>query len=1233
MMFSFSRLRAVPVAAAAVVLLATAHGAHAQVNYGAVRGTVKDPQGATIRGAEVTLTNVDTKVAHSITSNDSGAFLFGAVDPGTYTVKVAISGFKTYEQTGIIVTLGNTQTADAMLPIADAAGETVEVTAESVTLNTANASAAQIFSEQQIQDLPSLGRNPFMFATLAANVVTLGDPRYVRAEDSTGSSQVSLSGAPSGSNSYEVDGIPVSTSSGGETFVVSPDAVSNAKVSADTFDAAIGRSGGGVFATSFKSGSAQYHGTLYGETRQTPWSANSYFNGGHATPSDETYLYSGAFGGPIPFAQKNRWLKDTFFWVTEEGYRQGQPNTGTNSFYVPTVAERAGDFSADSVTVYDPMSYNPATGTRMSYLQETGKNAIPASAINPIGSYVASIFPSPTNSNLYGAPSSAATNNACTNALNWCLPSQSIKTRSDEYIGKLEHTFAPWWTSSVSYLHDAVQEPDIDFHLGSLPAGTPYAGSSTKLIRYFDATSQYNTFTLNPTTLLTVGYGFNRYYSASPPYSEGFNANTGFGGAGFPTALTGNMASKTFPTFTLTNTSNAAPIGGSFSGPGIQASHNFVATISKTIGKHDLRVGYVWRGFSYYTNPQSGSAGAYTFTGQNTSAAGTSVSANGPLAIADLLVGQPSTATMQINAGPFYNRETYNSVFVQDDFRMSSKLTLNFGLRYELEEGQYEASNKYNVGFNPNATGNFTAAAGAVTTKGGLDFAGVNGAPVHCCDNGKNHFSPRIGAAYQLNGKTVMHTGYGIFFAPVGINTAATQGYSQVSTYTIGAITAVPLTTGAGAYLSSPFNGGTALLQPSGSSLGALTGIGGALGTVATYNRKYPSVQQYMLDVQRQLPYDIIMTVSYIGAHGTHFINTENINQAPDSVLATYATSATAGNNLSTPITNPYYTTNNLGGIYPAAGFGFLARSSYAKGQFQLPYPQFGGITAQVANGNSSYNSLAVKGEKRLSKGLSVLATYTWSSNWDTIWATGSQVYYTYGPQDIYNTKAERARSINSVPNRVTMAITDQLPFGKGHMFLGNPHGFAGHALDAVVGGWELNYEQIIQNGVPMTITQSDLSSGTYGITGIGGAYQRPNITNGDPHSVCYSGKPQNRINNYMNASALTPATTYTYGNAPRNLPCRAPGSDTATASLNKTFSLGERLKLQARFEALNLYNTPQFGPSSTTSGLVASPNALATNPVTAAPTVSTTSSQTFGKNITQIGFGRVVQMGGRLTF
>jgi len=1155
---------------------------------------------------------------------------------------VSMAGFKKFETTNNVVTLDNTSTIDATMSIG-AATETVEVSADSLVLNTANVSGGQLFNEQQLQTLPSLGRNPFMFATLDANVVTLGDPRYVRAEDSTGSSQVSLSGAPSGSNSYVVDGIPVSTSSGGETFVVSPDAVSDAKVQADTFDAAIGRSGGGVFNTSFKTGSAQYHGSLYGETRQTGWAANNYFNyaptvGGTvaATPNDATYLYSGAFGGPVPFSQKNRWTKDTFFWITEEGYRQGQPNTGTNQYYVPTAAERTGDFSAYAPANGSKTSctgttgaaggacyivYDPTTFPRVSYLTEYGTNKVPAAAINPIGQAIANDFPTPTGgaaSAIYGG------------SLNYSIPVMSIKTRSDEYIGKVEHIFTPWWTASASYLHDAVQEPDVSFLL------TNFGSGNTKLIRYFDATSVSNAFTLNPTTLLTIGYGFNRYYSASPPYSTGFNQSTGFGGTGFPGYLTSNQASKTFPAITLSNVSNAAGLGGSYSGPGVQASHNLVAILSKTIGKNDLRFGYAFRAFTYFQNTESGSAGAYTFDGQNTNSTGTSVS-NTPLAIADLLVGQPNTATMVINAAPFYNKETYNSLFVQDDYRLSSKITVNLGLRYEYELGQFEASNKYNVGFSSTATSSYLNSLGvAQNLKGGLLFAG-QGAPIHCCGESHTKFSPRIGVAYQIMDKTVMHAGYGLFYAPIGI-VAATQGFSQTTSYAPGNTTAA-VAVGTAGCLSTPFNGGTcgsSLLQPSGNTLGPLTAIGNALGTVPDFKRGFPLVQQYMLDIQRQLPYDTILTVAYIGAHGSSFLNTVNVNQMPDSALAA---ASQAGTNLSTKVTNPLYAKTVAG--YPSTGV--ISNTTYAQGQFLLPFPQYTSINVSESNGISWYNSLSLKAEKRVATGLTALGTYTWSSNWDNLYGTGSQVYSTYGPQDNTNIGAEYARSINSIPNRVTMAITYDLPFGRGRKFMGNPSGFGGHLVDEVIGGWQVNYEQIIQNGVPLSVIQTDLSSSTYGSTSYGGSYQRPNIISGDPHSACYSGSPQSRLGyfssapgivaerTYLNVSAFSATLPYQYGNSPRSLPCRAPGSDTATASLNKSFQIHDKLVFQFRIEALNLWNTPQFGYPTTT--LTVSGNGVNATPTIAQNTTASPTAQGLGNLNTQIGFSRVVQMGGRITF
>jgi hypothetical protein len=1258
----FSQSKTLKLLGFVFMLLVGVSAAIGQTNYGAIRGEVRDAQGASIKGAQVTLTNQDTKVASTAVTNGAGIYLFGAIDPGTYKVAIGVSGFKTFEATGNVVTLGATVTVDATM-VVGGKNETVEVTADPVALNTANATAEQVFTGQQVQDLPNLGRDPFMFAQFDANVVTLGDPRYVRAEDSSGISDVSLGGAPGSTNSYVVDGIPVSTSSGGATFVVSPDAVSEAKIQADTFDAEIGRTGGGVFNNTLKIGSSSYHGQLYGETRQTAWSANVWFNPAKApTPTDATYLYSGAFGGPLvppSLKDKLKWLDNTFFWLTEEGYRQGQPISGsTQNYYVPTLAERTGDFTADGA-LYDP-TVAATTSTRpVTFASECqGHNVIPGSPadkgycgglnyFNGIGFSMASAFPVPLGPDAAGAYGSGA---------NFQASGVGFKTRADESVSKIEHKFFPWWTAQFSYLHSGVQEPQATFANAYAPA----ASGDELEDRKFDSTAFNNTFTLNSSTLLTVGYGFNRYWSAFPYYAtQGISFTNGFKyggtGYGFSTAFANQVPLTSFPTVTLSGPSsggNSAPgLGGAFSGYTPQASHNLVAVLSKTIKTHNVRVGYTYRGFSYWTNPPS-SPGSFTFNGQYTDAAGTSSgSTNGYAAIADLELGLPSALSETLYAGPFLNRESYNSLWVQDDFRLTSKLTINAGLRYEYELGQHEVNNKFNVQFSPTAPVTYTANGGGTETlAGGLLFAGVGGAPTHCCANSHVKFSPRIGVAFQVAPNMVMHAGYGFFYAPVGISTGFNVGYSQSTSPTItapgattGVIAAVPTTAvGTGSCLYNPFfqsvagaTCGGGLLQPSGNTLGTLTGLGGTLSALDK-GRHYPLVQQYMMDLQYKLPFDFIVTLSYVGTHSTNFPLAVNINQIPDATMATYAAGgANAGTSLAATVTNPYYATSvksSTGATYPTTGI--IAATKYAIGQTLMPFPFDSSISLTKSVGYGWYNSFVIKGEKRVTNGLTVLATYTHAANWDNIYSgIGSQTTTTSGPQDNYNLGPEFARSLDSVPNRVTMAITDVLPIGRGKKLLSNPTGFAGKTLDYVVGGWEVNYEQLISNGVPLTVTQSDVST-HYGPTGTGGSVQRPTIINGDPHSACLSGKPQSRpLYSYLNAAAFAPTQAYQYGNAPRTLPCRAPGYDTATASLAKNlFTIHDRIKLQYRIEALNLWNTPQFATPG--SSLSIASYGTTTGGATFSPAVAGTSALGgLGVNSAQAGFGRIIQMGGRLTF
>ncbi len=1170
---------------------------HAQTNSGALRGEVRDSQGAKVRGATVTLTNLATQITRTDTTNEAGIYQFSAVDPGDYKVTVSSTGFSTFEVAHAPVELAATATVDAVLQVGDS-GVTVEVTTAEPLLDTASASGGQLFSKQQIQDLPNLGRNPFIFEKLDSNVVTTGDPRYVRAEDQTGLSQVSVAGAPIGANNYAVDGIPISRSDGGVTFIPSPEAVSDSKVQANAYDAEVGRTGGGLFNTSLTSGSAQYHGTLYGETRQTPWSANVWFNPTHAaTPDDTTYLYAGAFGGPLPFMNKVKYLDKTFFWVTEEGYRQAQFYPSSSAVTrVPTLAERNGDFSADGVQLYDPTAAFTG-GIRTVTL---ANNMIPSSYQSAVGKAILNAFPAPN----------ATGNGYNFNQLN------TFKTRSDMYSGKLEHTFTPWWTSGVSYVHLATQEPS-GFILGGA-----VAENATKLLRYNDATAINNTFTLNPTTLLTVSYGFNRYYSASFQYSNGYNL--GAGGLGFPGSFTSALQSFTFPTITINNLTNGRSIGGSNGTVQEQSSKNLVAGLTKTMNRHNVKVGYVYRLLYFKSNPNS--IPAFTFNGQYSDQKPGSPSATTALTYADILMGLPSAASYTLNSGSFNQEASYHAAFVQDDFRITDKLTLNLGLRYEYELGQREQNNRYNVGFDPNVAYTYPAASGPITAKGGLLFAGVNGAPVHCCNQTHEKFSPRAGFAYQVNPRMVVHGGFGVFYAPVGL-TFVGQGYSQATAYSPNTPSG-PVAVGQSSYLSNPFPNG--FVAPSGNTLGPLTSVGGSLGTanststLAPFGRRYPLVQQYSFDVQQDLPGGINFKLSYIGAHSRNIFNALNVNQLPDATLASFRQSGVQLNASANNVTNPYYTTSING--YPATGV--TANKTISLGQSLLPFPQFTSINESVDNGYSNYNSLAIKVQKRLATGLTVLATYTWASNWDNLWSAGSQVYSTYGPQDAYNPKAEYARALSSVPNRYTAAVSYNLPVGRGQRFFGRTPWY----VNELIGGWQINDEWIIQNGVPLSIQQTNLNT-TYGTTGIGGSYQRPNLV-GDAHSACLSGRPQGRLGvssvgtqtAYVNVAAFSPAAPYTYGNAPRMLPCRAPGSNQSDVSINKNFKITERVNAQFRAEALNAFNTPQFGSPTLT--YVATGTG-----VTTAPTIASGTAQTLGNVTTQINYSRIIQLGGRISF
>ena len=304
----------------------------------------------------------------------------------------------------------------------------------------------------------------------------------------------------------------------------------------------------------------------------------------------------------------------------------------------------------------------------------------------------------------------------------------------------------------------------------------------------------------------------------------------------------------------------------------------------------------------------AGGNGSYTFDGMYSNQTGSATS-NGPNAIADLLMGLPGSsstaASVTINAVGLLMNEKYHALYAQDDIRVNGRLTLNAGVRYEFELGQKESTNRYNVGFDPNATYAFPSAA-APTAKGGLAFAGTEGYPVHCCNQSHTKFAPRFGAAFVLRKGTVIRGGAGVYFAGIAVTPYAT-GFSQTTAF-VNASTNAPLSTssvGTNAWLSNPFPSG--LLQPSGNLLGALSGAGGTV-TAQSFGRRFPLVDQYSMDIEQQLPWGIALKVGYVGAHARNWGQNVGLDQVPDSVMANYAPGgANYGSSLSTKVANPYY--------------------------------------------------------------------------------------------------------------------------------------------------------------------------------------------------------------------------------------------------------------------------------------------------------------------------------------
>jgi hypothetical protein len=1106
-------------AAVAVALIVTSQLISAQTYQGGMRGLVKDAQGV-IPGVEVTLVNESTNAARSATTNEVGEYSFTSVLPGTYTVRAALPGFRTEERKALRIATQQTVVMDFTLEVG-ALSEQITVTAQTPVVERATASVATTMSAAQIAAIPIFGRNTFYTAIATPSVIQSGDPQFVRYQDQSGSSLLSLGGGPRRGNSYLIEGVSITDFINRASWVPSTEAVEDMKVQLKTYDAEMGRAAGGVFNVTAKSGSNSWHGSALFMNKPGWGTGQLFFAKRAGTPNPPQYYYSwaGSLGGPI---NKDK----TFFWFSKDDYVQ--KSTRNNVLTFATQRERNGDFSQSPVTIYDPLTTRPNPSGTGFIRDPFPGNVIPADRLNPIARAMLAQMPMPQSGRSFTG--SAILDDG----------------PQDQETLKIDHRWSDKWSTSGMYGHQYTKEPGSAFwgDHGTIPADP----GGTTLFRTVNFFSTNQIIVPNNTTAIAVRYGYNRFHNDGTNYAGSFAASS----LGYPDAFTSVLSEGAFPSITMNGYSNVGHGGENITTYVGQTAN---ATVSKFMGKHSIKFGADYRRIEAQTiPPNNGSFGfnqAFT-QGPNPNSA-SSVAGD---SFASFLLGYPATGSVNVTTPGVYYTDYY-SAFIQDDFRLSSKLTVNAGLRYEYEPGIAAEGDRFTVGFDRDAL--FPVQAAGMELRGGLMYAGVDGYPTR---QGKplNHVAPRGGFAYSVTDKTVIRGGYGLYWVPpisdTGESAIGSRGYSASSTFLSsvdGGLTPV-------GSISNPFPAG--ITPPQGNSLGLATGAGSVIDFV-DQDSKPGYVQQYSLDWQRELPGEMAIAFGYMGSRSERLSlggtsdTTVNINQLDPEYQA-------LGTALQQTVPNPFFGN---------AAFGNLSRSAtISRGQLLRPFPQFDNVLMHRVNqARSRYNAIVTRWTKRMSNGYSLDVNHTFSRLEDNQFGESNTFSSRQGSAlNNYDLDAEFGVSLLDVAHRLNINASFQLPFGEGRRWLASGVG------NAIAGGWTITVAGRYQTGFPLNISQSSNNSNLLG------SNQRPNVVEGID-AMTTGSQEERAVNGWINPAAFSAAPAFTFGNSPRTNPdWRGPGQRTTDLAVSKTQRIGGK-SLSLRVDVLNLFDDPLFiGPVST---------------------------------------------------
>jgi hypothetical protein len=1086
-----------------------------------ITGRVLDSAEALVPGSEVSAVALGTGTERTVKTNTQGIYNIPLLLPGEYKLTVKAAGFKTLIQ-NVRLEVAQTLNVDLRLEVGDLA-QSVDVAAQAAPLQTGTSSLGQEIEGKQILDLPLLGRNAYALAQLAPGVRMPWQFNDLPVSMIL-NQFVSVNGSRGYQNEYLLDGAPNSNpGQSGPTLFPTADAVAEFRLFTNAYSAEYGRATGGVFNVATRSGTNALHGTAYDFLRNNVITANDFFTNraGGKTPAFRFNQFGVTAGGPVTLPKVYKGHNRTFFFVDYEGVRQTQGSSFTGT--MPTLLQRQGDFSQTRnaagalVQIFDPFSTRPNPANPAQFLRDVFPgNVIPANRIDPVAKNLLPLYPIP---NLPGAP--------FTNVGNYYFSGPST-VGQDSFGIRLDER-----TSDKNQIYGRVsynRSPTVSANnYGTIGAPVPAYQTFARRGAVLD-----DTYVFSPTLVGNFKYGFNRLINDRVPLTLGLDL-TQFG---FPASYAKQVQIDVLP--------QISPAGyNALGAPSIihfgMDTHSLQGNLTKNAGSHTMKFGVdirLIRNNEIQSDTSTTFSFGPAFTQGPNPAAASAVAGNG---MATFLLGvgpEGAGASQVIPAVALQN--VYYAAFLQDDWKVSRKLTLNLGLRWDYESPRTDRFNEL-ANFDWHAPSPLQVP--GMNLVGGLTFVGVNGNPRGQWDRDLNNFAPRVGFAYQALSKTVVRGGFGVFYSPnfagtgTGPGTFGLSGF-QSTTNWVGSLDGVTPYR----FLHDPFPDGIA--KPTGSSQGLATLLGQAVSFVDRGNVT-PYGLQWNLSVQHELPGNLLLETAYVGTRGVKILNSRPFNQLPDADLA-------LGDGLRALVANPFY-----GKITTGA----LAATTVARAQLLLPYPQFLGVNAVGSTwGNSTYHSGQAKLERRFSKGFSLLATYTFSKLLDD--ATGAWSGENVSGaafQDYNNLRLEKSVSALDCTHRMSVGGVWELPVGKG-----KPLALSGVPA-ALLGGWQLNTIWTVSSGnvLGMTATNTTFSQG-------GG--QRPNW-NGQNPSL-----DTRNIYNWFNTADFSQPAPYQFGNAPRTIPgLRADGVDNVDFSAVKNNRIQERINLQLRAEWFNFTNHPRF--------------------------------------------------------